>query len=141
MTTIAWDGKTLAGDKQATNGGTPWQTTKVFKIETNGKKYLVGFSGNLADGQRFVKFVKEGFKGKPKYDCLDAISIDEKGSITSYSENHNPDVIEPKFYAIGSGRDFALGVLAYGADAIDAVRIATELDINTGLGIDAVSFS
>lgn len=57
MTTIAWDGKTLAGDKQVTTGGTATKTTKVFKVKTKKGYVLVGYSGDLADGQAFVEWL------------------------------------------------------------------------------------
>jgi ATP-dependent protease HslVU (ClpYQ) peptidase subunit len=140
MTTIAWDGMTLAGDRQATWGGTPTLTTKVFKVKIGKKKYLVGAAGNTGDCQAFVDFVKGGFKGEPKYQEFTGIAIDQSGCMRVYSENPNPCVLNPKFWAIGSGGDYALGAMAHGATAAEAVLIATELDVNTGLGVDTVSF-
>lgn len=140
MTTIAWDGETLAGDKQATCGNTAYPTTKVFKVKVKGKKFLVGFSGDLADGQAFVKFVKRGFKDKPEFKNFTGIVVNQDGSIARYDQDPNYCVMHLESYAIGSGCDYALGAIAFGATAVEAVLIATDLDIHTGLGVDSVSF-
>ena len=42
MTVIAWDGKTLAADRQCSNNGTLESITKIFKI----RGHLLGGSGN-----------------------------------------------------------------------------------------------
>ena len=42
------------------------------------------------------------------------------------------NLFEGGFYAIGSGRDFALAAMRMGADAKKAVKIASEFDIHTG---------
>jgi len=140
MTTIAWDGKTLAGDRQCTWGGTPTPTTKVFKVKIDKKKYLIGAAGATADCQAFVEFVKGGFKDTPTYKEFTGLVIDREGRMTVYSENPNSSVLNPKFWAIGSGGEYAMGAMAFGATAAEAVLIAADLDVNTGLGVDKVEF-
>jgi ATP-dependent protease HslVU (ClpYQ) peptidase subunit len=142
MTTITWDGRTLAGDRQATSGGTPTTTTKVFKVKCKKKKYLVGFSGRLADGQAFLRFVERGFQDNPAIDTLTAMVIHEDGRVVTYDDtNANPcDLGILKYWAAGSGADYALGAMAHGATATEAVLIASDLDVNTGRGVDKVSF-
>jgi len=34
----------------------------------------------------------------------------------------------------------ALGAMAMGADALQAIAVASELDVNTGLGVDSMEF-
>lgn len=144
MTTIAWDGKTLAGDKQVTTGGTATRATKVFKLESNGSvQYLVGFSGDLADGQAFVSYARNGFTGPlPKFNALCAIVIGRDRSVICYHNTNegpaNMGVLDA--WALGSGSDYALGAMAFGANAVQAVEVSTKLDVNTGMGIDTVTF-
>ena len=143
MTTIAWDGKTLAGDKQSTSGNTPTVTVKVAKIKRGKEVYLVGFCGRLADGQAFFRFVERDFQDAPPINDLSAMVIKRDGTVTTYSDvNANPCALgKLDYWAVGSGSDYALGAMAFGATAEQAIEVATKLDIYTGMGIDTVSFS
>jgi ATP-dependent protease HslVU (ClpYQ) peptidase subunit len=141
LTTIAWDGKTLAGDKQTTIGDTPVPTTKVFRLGTKNKRVLVGACGNKADCQAFVTWVKNGFGGQPEFTDFTGMVIDLNGNISLYDENPNTATFSRDKWAIGSGANFALGAMAHGATAAESVAIASELDIYSGLGIDTVDFS
>lgn len=142
MTTIAWDGKTLAGDRKTVDicvyGG-----TKVFKVgKGKGKEtYLVAASGNSSDCDAFIEFAKKGFKNRPKFTDFTGIRIAKDGTITRYDEMPNESVFRSETYAIGSGGRYAMGAMAFGATALEAVKIASDLDVYTGLGIDTVSFS
>lgn len=42
------------------------------------------------------------------------------------------------FWAAGSGADYAMGAMAAGKDAKEAVEIACRFDINCGLGVDVL---
>ena len=58
--------------------------------------------------------------------------VDKRGRITSFeSESSAPCRIRAKFLAIGSGAAVALGAMAAGADAKQAVRIACQFDAHT----------
>jgi ATP-dependent protease HslVU (ClpYQ) peptidase subunit len=46
-------------------------------------------------------------------------------------------VVEDPFMAWGSGRDFALGAMAMGATAREAVAVACRFNVYCGNGIDA----
>jgi ATP-dependent protease HslVU (ClpYQ) peptidase subunit len=46
---------------------------------------------------------------------------------------------EEKWYAIGSGRDFAYGALHMGADAVKAVEATIAYSSSCGLGIDTLT--
>jgi ATP-dependent protease HslVU (ClpYQ) peptidase subunit len=137
MTTIAWDGKTLAGDKQTTMGNTPVLTTKVFSLGG----VLIGACGNTCDCQAFVKWAKEGSDDRPDFTDFTGMVIHPDGTINLYDEEPNITTFSRDKWAIGSGARFALGAMAHGATAAEAVEIASQLDVYTGLGIDTVSFS
>ena len=140
MTTIAYDGKVMAGDKMTSHGGTPTPTTKVHRVELYGKTYLIGGAGNSGDCQAFIRWAKAGFldNEKPKMtDCTMLMVCD--GVITRYfHDSENPVEIEKTFWAEETGANYALGVMAHGGTAEEAVKIAMQLDINTGIGIDVV---
>ena len=140
MTTIAWDGKKLAGDRKTVDI-CMYAGTKVFKVGKGKETYLVGASGNSSDCDAFVGFAERGFKDRPKFTDFTGIRIAKDGTVTRYDEMPNESVFKPKLYAIGSGGKYALGAMAMGASAADAVKIASEMDPYTGLGVDVVSFS
>jgi hypothetical protein len=54
-------------------------------------------------------------------------------SKTAYPEN-----IKTKFFARGCGRDYALAAMYLGKSAIEAVQVASALDVNCGMGVDSL---
>ena len=141
MTTIAYDGKVLAGDQLMVANGTPMGIPKVHRIATvDGTVYLVGGAGNVGDCQAFAHWVRKGLPAgeKPKLTNCTMLVVC-RGKITQYdNEFEHPSEISKDFWAVGSGANYALGVMAMGGSAQDAVRLATTLDINTGWGMDVV---
>lgn len=140
MTTIAWDGKTLAADKQTTHGGTPSLTTKVYEaISPEGKRWIYACSGRTDECQEFTRRVSAG-REMPAFSDINVLAIDHHGQVwmfhgTFWERKHVQQ------WAAGSGADYALGAMAAGADARRAVEIASTLDINTGIdgGIDVLT--
>ena len=143
MTIIVWDGQTLAADKQATNGGLKRTTTKIFRVDN----HLVGISGDLDYAQAMIEWMRNGKTPEtfPKHQEDDnkfvgvmVITPDRK--IYKYERTTTPiDYTENAVLCLGSGRDFAYGALAMGADACRAVSIACDFDINCGMGIDKLT--
>lgn len=142
MTCIAFDGRTLAGDKQATNHECRSNVvTKVFKH--NG--YLIGIAGagNLAF--EMLDWFKGGCvkldfpeSGEDEYATLMVITPEKK--ILIYTGRPTPVPYEQEYVAIGSGRDYALAAMHLGYDAKKAVAVACHFDTNCGNGIDTVCF-
>lgn len=141
MTTIVWDGKVLAADRQRTEYGTPTITRKVYRIAAKGgRRFLVGYSGNTDDCVAMMRWMR-GRADRPAPKSLHAMSIDEKRRIWVCGESLVwYDIRGFKFWAIGSGADYAMGAMMMGADARRAVRIAAKLDQSTGGGVDVVAF-
>ncbi|MEL4402914.1 hypothetical protein AAEJ42_22005, partial [Shewanella algae] len=57
---------------------------------------------------------------------------------------HNRDArwpVEDAFCAIGSGRDYAMAVMALGHGAARAIEIAARFDPGTGNGCDTLAFA
>lgn len=149
MTTIAWDGRTLAGDAMTTWGGTPMRACvpKVHKVTApNGRKALVGFSGSLAYGNAYLAWLNGGDKPDPKVPestGWTVIMVDDEGGIWQRSDTSDAWTLLGRRvnWACGSGADYALGAMAAGATAEQAVKIASNLDTNTGFGVHAVRLS
>lgn len=144
MTVIVWDGKQLAADKQATNSGLKRMVTKIYRI--NG--HLIGFSGDYDYAQAMRKWFEEGAdKDKfPKHQEDDnkwvgMLVITPDKRVLKYERSPVPmDFTEGEAMCIGSGRDFAFGALAMGADAIKAVQVACIYEASCGMGVDVLTY-
>lgn len=140
MTVVAWDGKTLAGDKRTNFGGLHGTTTKVHRLK-DGR--LVGCAGNTAQIVEFVRWLEEGANPdkmpaiqRDAKECVSALVILEGHIVTQYENTPYPIVIENRHLAIGSGRDFAMAAMWLGQTAHDAVAVACHFDVGCGNGID-----
>lgn len=142
MTVVCFDGKTLAGDKFSM-GHSINMITKVFKI--NGM--LVGFSGKSVLIEIVKEWAKRGFnkedmpeEQKDPEKFIQIICINQDRQILVYENSHIPWINERGIHGIGSGCDIALGAMAAGKSAVEAVRITCKFSVACGLGIDSVSF-
>jgi len=139
MTVVAWDGKTLATDKQATNSGLAYTVTKSMKLETG---EVLAWTDNADSGLMLVDWYKSGADPAKWPECqknedrwAKLIVIKDK-RIHVYERQPIPIIIEDKIMAWGSGRDFALAAMAMGADARKAVEIASIFETGCGRGVD-----
>lgn len=133
MTTIAYRDGVLAADSLITENGSRWGA--ATKIVREGR-ILAGASGSTALCQRFLAWVSGGRSGE----CPAMKDGDEKATgvvfpggriVVEYDTNARPIRLSAPFYASGSGREFAVGAMATGADAESAVRIAAKYDLFT----------
>lgn len=143
MTTIAWDGNTLAADKQNTSHGLPRTTTKIYRVRGE----LIALTGGthcyaLLEWFKGPREPKEWPRGSNDDDCGNVIRICRDG-IFVYNGAGFPhaEPLEDKFMAFGSGRDFAIAAMHMGATAKEAVEIASIYDINTGMGVDTLDLT
>lgn len=141
MTTIAWDGSTLAADRRVNFGGvTDAKTTKIVQRADGA---LAASSGSSSLGAAFKRWFLDGENG-------------ERPALDKGTENASGLIIRPSgvlivhdvsgwyeaeagFYALGSGWEIALGAMAMGATAEQAVRVAAKFDGNTGGDVDTLS--
>jgi hypothetical protein len=134
MTTIAYDGKYLAGDSQSNDNGMMRHVVKVFKHKLG----LFGISGMLTHGLQTIAWITD--QGAlpelyPKYEKDDigyVTHIDRQGRIWRYEGSPMPVEFLDKFIACGSGRDFACAAMYLGTSAENAVAIASKFDVHTG---------
>jgi ATP-dependent protease HslVU (ClpYQ) peptidase subunit len=142
MTIICWDGHTLAGDKRNNIGTGHLTTTKVKRIGD----VLLGCAGSTGKIWEFQDWVARGRKPedcpifqRDEKEFVEALLIDAQGRCWGYAETPYPFLIENKFWAIGSGREFAMGAMFCGKTAREAVEVACALDTSCGNGIDTLT--
>jgi len=148
MTVIAWDGKTLAADKQATEGGIRQVTTKILLVDKGKfKGHLLAGAGASSQANMLMAWFAQGADPNcfPKYQDTDDLSaqllvITPDKMILRYDFNPIPIQFHDTMYALGSGREVALGAMAMGASAVRAVEIASDLCHGCGMGVDSITF-
>ena len=128
MTTIAWDGKTLASDTRSMSDDVIDQaeTHKIFKKK--GKLY--GLAGDYAQALAVMHWLQGGEKPEFEDSDFDVLVID-KGKAVIYGDQLYPYEAKAPL-AIGSGGGYAIAAMLSGADSRKAVKVAALLDPNTG---------
>ena len=134
MTTVAWKDGVLCADKKASQGGSAYTTTKLYRS----KSHALAFAGDLGIGIAFATWFNGDREGEcPLNKHTDALVMDlETGKCDMWDDAAVPIPIEDKFAAIGSGQDLAVGAMAFGATAIEAVECASAWDNSSGLGLN-----
>lgn len=146
MSTIAFkDGVIAADSLVCMNEVRVASTSKIFTAETpDGDRYAVCSVGNMGHDQSIVEWVERGFQ-----DPLPSMDENSSGIVIRASDgrvtkvyNHgiSGDAKAP-FYAWGSGFELALGAMAAGAGAVEAVEIACRFDIHSGGPVEEVSLT
>lgn len=126
-------------DDHKFNGG-----GKLFRLRDSrdGHMILLGISGDASWAHQFKKNLEYAYSNPEDIKEVDykgaefgAITLTESGRIHYYACSGVPiEVFEP-YFGTGSGAEFGLGALYSGADLKEALRIASLLDINTGMGL------
>lgn len=135
MTTIAWDGKSLAADKQVGDG---WTLSKIWKLKDGSLFSGCGYYDHLAE---VADWLNHGGKTEkkpwlPNEQESSFIWIDAKGTCHWLTYPYlRPIKFSEKIVAVGSGGAYALGAMRAGADAKRAIEIASEYDPATGKGV------
>lgn len=139
MTVIAWDGQTLAADKRCSYGGMVCTVTKIFRIGN----LLVAGAGDFPHVLAMVEWVRRGrdpadfpVAQGSKDDWQPLLVIEPGGKALIYERTPYPVHYEQDYMTLGSGREYARAALHMGADAVEAVRVASALDVNCGNGVD-----
>lgn len=132
MTTIAYDGKTIAYDSRSTSG------IKIGSDNLN-KRYrknrVVFFlSGSVGDEESIAELWESG-ETESELD-FHAFVVDDSG-IWVFGGDSEAEVFRFRVeryerYAIGSGRDHAITAMDLGCDAKTAVKMAAKRDCCTG---------
>ena len=141
MTTIAWDGVTLAADRRASSNGAP--IMEVQKIHRTPNGALVGASGNYGACWALCAWVQAGAQGDPPVslssdDWGDILMVDPDGTLFLWGVHGRFPLANNRF-AIGSGAAYALAAMACGRTAVEAVALAAEFDHQTGTLVDTLT--
>lgn len=138
MSIVAWDGKTLAADRQSTIVDTIFTIKKLWKLDNGEVIAVVGTQDAALTVKRWYESgaKKEDWpKCQEKEDWAKLIVI--SGGKCFYYDTlpEQIEVIDP-FFAWGTGREVALGAMEMGADAVKAVEIASKYVSGCGRGCD-----
>lgn len=137
MTTIAVKDGVIAADSLVSAGGVKLgERSKIIKHNAT----ILATAGEMQYAEVVSDWVRGGMKERRPHvgETFVAILI-KQGRVFFMDTNLCPYEIEAPFHAIGSGREFALGAMAAGASAEQAVAIAAQLDTNTGGDITVVN--
>lgn len=130
MTTIACDGKMIAGDCLVTGNGLVHSVSspKVFRLN-NGS--VVGLSGSVFFYSDALAFLNGDREAIDFGDEFEAVILHKDGRVECM-DGKGRRYDQPVPCATGSGSGVALGAMMAGADAVGAVMIASRIDVHTG---------
>ncbi len=139
---MAWDGKSIAADRQVTRCGQRGSITKLHRLD-NGE--VLTWTGHLQNCLGMQHWYLAGAKPSEwnnyrvdPESSAELVILSEDG-LWTFSGPYGVRV-EDAFFALGSGAEYALAALAMGATAKEAVEIASRFDNGCGLGIDVMQF-
>jgi len=130
MTTIAFDGETLAADSREFNSESGIYVDNCTKI-TRWKNVYFASAGSSSAGLLFERWFKDQTKEKPSLNSDFETFVVRNGKCFYYDDNYISSEQKPP-YAIGSGGALAMAAMYAGCDAKKAVQIAMKLDPYTG---------
>jgi 20S proteasome alpha/beta subunit len=133
LTTIAWDGKSLAVDSRTTCGGNV-MTDNTVKLHKNVGRFLaVAFSGDHAPMSDFLEWIKGGEKGDAPKGDVNIVAIGKnKKAYALWREQSSKFINIDAPYTDGTGHQIAQGAMDAGATAVEAVKISIKRDVYTG---------
>lgn len=149
MTTIAWDGTTLAADQCSWSGGVRRKVRKVFHVVSPERgEALIAFAGSAAYCLKVLAwFTGDGPAPIPanyfKLEEMDrqcALMVDKQRRVWTCSNDLEWQQHDEKIFANGAGQEFAWGALEAGATAERAIEIAMKRSDYAGFGVDCVRF-
>lgn len=140
MSVVVWDGKRIAADQQAALVDMRVRMEKVYRAKDGA---VLAFTGNAALGLLLCAWYDAGARIEdwPSFQSTDdwcRLIVAKTGACAHYEAQPIPIPVLDHFAAWGSGRDFAIGALAAGADALAAVEIASRFNVHCGMGATAM---
>ena len=133
MSVIVWDGKCLATDRQANDGSMKWEAEKAWYVGTDYIVSGVGMLGSILKMRDW--FVNSGDPAAldVPHNSAELIVVSSEGLSVISSNGTSVELSAPM--AFGEGREYALGAMAMGATAEEAVQIANEYSLHCGKGV------
>lgn len=148
MTTIAWDGVTLAADSQASASDAicTMREQKIFiprdgeEWTVNGERVVaIGYSGDCGTEYEVHDLMRSGltyattFTPEPSFGALAIIGAGRAYIVSKNQDKTHASIslqLDP--YGMGSGGVIARTAMSCGKSAIDAVKVAIEMDVYSG---------
>lgn len=138
MTTIAYRDGIIAGDTQAQQHG----LTRYFKKVHRMDDAIIGIAGNCGDVTQFLDWWRDGhnmdrlpdfriYRGDGDAPDIQALVLQQDG-LYLWTEHFQYSPVVQSFFAIGTGTQAALTAMHMGAPAVDAIRMAAQVDLFTG---------
>lgn len=132
MTTIAWDGATLASDSACSSSFLSYGHNKIFSSQD--ETFIYALCGEMATGLAFISWLDSGENEYPENVSGDwaVLSYDTSAELMMLYTNseHGMPVHAP--FAMGSGAPYAQTAMVLGFSAEDAVKVAIQLDSESG---------
>ena len=138
MTTIAVRDGVMASDSRCERYAVVGTYQKLFRRPYG----IVGYAGNIQDTEALLRWYDAGAsidKPLPRFviykdeepSCT-LLILENSGAIKFVSRYLHVETLEDEFFAIGSGSEIAMGAMAHGASAEEAIEIAIRLNPGTG---------
>jgi ATP-dependent protease HslVU (ClpYQ) peptidase subunit len=142
MTTIACDGKNVAADGRTTVGPElVWNDRAKIVVRPT---FIAAFCGLAAGKLVLPQWIENGAdptQYPPGLHDNCTIWLYRKGAKTPEVQSGNVPYFTPIpwVHAFGTGREYAMGAMAMGASAADAVRVAVRWDLNSGGRVTSIN--
>lgn len=133
MTTIATDGRSMAGDGQCCDHTGSIVNTSKRKVVRLTDGRIAGAAGNSFDIASWIGWLNGGKDGACPVveDVFVGLILNLDGSV-SWVDWKGRETAAPTPCAVGSGQNYALGALEFGASPEAAVAIACRRDPYSG---------
>lgn len=146
MTTIAWDGETLAADRGSWSNGMHQAVRKAHRVTApDGRRFLVALAGDGAFAISVLRWMRGEVSDPGR--CLDddmtrdvAVVIDERRRVFRLNSRLLYVPYMGRIHTHGAGQEIALGAMMAGADAVKAIRITMQVSDYAARGVDCVRF-
>lgn len=129
LTTIAYDGKTIAADSKI-SGDINSRSSKLLTLLSLPGAFG-GFAGDVAEAHRFFRQFDGEPDSAPAGD-YDVLVVYPDGRVVHHNGSGLSLDVTGQRYGLGSGSEYAMGAMAAGKSATEAVEIACELDNDSG---------
>lgn len=136
MTTVAYDGRTLAADSMLSTPG--WKSPVSFqKVFANvGEFQAIGFCGCASAIEAFLMWIENpeepGLREALLESELLALAVHHDGNAYLFEGPTRHPLPIDHFHAIGSGSEFAISAMLCGKSAAEAIEVSKKLDFYTG---------
>jgi 20S proteasome alpha/beta subunit len=138
MTTIAYDGKSLASDSRSTMGSMIYEEDAQKIYPNVGPFAVLGIAGDFQAAMDVIDMIKdfsqiEHIRGISSEDIgnVSLIAMTHDGRLWSYAGDKSCELRTDRPFATGSGGEYALAAMDLGKTAEEAVLYASTRDIYT----------